>query len=164
MATAANMRKLALALPETEERSHFSQPDFRVRGKIFAGLSVDEKRGTLKLSAEIQTALVDGSGVFTPAAGAWGRSGWTYVELARVEAGMLGELLQESWALVAPKSLAATATTVTTSKEKVPATTKKLAATKQPATKRTRQPATSKKTTSKKTKQPAAKKRATRRG
>ena len=108
MATAAQMRKLALALPETEEKSHFDQPDFRVRGKIFAGLSVDGKQGTLKLTPEIQAMVLDErAGAFTPAAGAWGRSGWTRVDLARVEIGALEELIVESWRIVAPKRVVA---------------------------------------------------------
>lgn len=108
MATAAQMRKLALSLPEAEEKSHFEHPDFRVGGKIFAGLSSDGKRGTLKLTPEIQAMVLEqSSGAFTPAAGAWGRSGWTYVDLARVEIGALEELLGESWRLVAPKRVVA---------------------------------------------------------
>jgi hypothetical protein len=108
MATAAQMRKLALSLPETEEKSHFEHPDFRVGGKIFAGLSIDGERGTLKLTPEIQSMVLEqSSGAFTPAAGAWGRSGWTYVDLARVEIGALEELLGESWRLVAPKRVVA---------------------------------------------------------
>ena len=108
MATAAQMRKLALALPESEEKSHFDQPDFRVRGKIFAGLTVDGKEGNLKLTPEVQSMVLDeSSGAFTPAAGAWGRSGWTRVDLARVDLGALEELLLDSWRLVAPKRLVA---------------------------------------------------------
>ena len=34
--TPNDFRKLALALPETEERAHMNHPDFRVAGKIFA--------------------------------------------------------------------------------------------------------------------------------
>jgi hypothetical protein len=109
MATSAQMRRLALALPETEEKSHFAQPDFRVAGKIFAGLSTDEKRGNLKLSPEVQSTVVGGeSDAFTPAAGAWGRSGWTYVDLAKVDAGTLEQLILEAWRLVAPKRVVAT--------------------------------------------------------
>src|SRR5262245_26478482 len=102
MATAAQMRKLALALPETEEKAHFAQPDFRVCGKIFAGLSTDERRGTLKLTPEVQSSLVGPSSPFSPAPGAWGVKGWTYVELARVDAGVLASLIAEAWRLIAP--------------------------------------------------------------
>src|SRR5262245_24532706 len=106
MVTAAQMRKLALGLPETEEKSHFEQPDFRVRGKIFAGLSRDEKQGTLKLTPEMQAAVMDSSpGTYFPAAGAWGRKGWTHVTLARAPVAELAHLLTEAWRLTAPRGL-----------------------------------------------------------
>ena len=102
------MRKLAMALPSVEEKSHFGQPDFRVRGKIFAGLSRDGKRGTLKLAPEVQAMVLDAKPkVFSPAPGAWGRSGWTFVALSRVRLAELDALLAESWRLIAPRRLAA---------------------------------------------------------
>lgn len=109
MATAAQMRKLALSMPEAEEKSHFEQPDFRVRDKIFAGLSRDGKRGNLKLTPEIQSTIIssDGRSAFTPCAGAWGRSGWTYVDLASTDIPTLEALIKEAWRLVAPKRLVA---------------------------------------------------------
>ena len=107
MASSAQMRKLALAMPEVEEKSHFEQADFRVHNKIFAGLSKDETRGTLKLTPEIQSMIVDATtaGPFSPCAGAWGRSGWTFVDLASVDVRTLQDLLHEAWRLVAPKRL-----------------------------------------------------------
>jgi hypothetical protein len=54
--TGKGFRKLALALPETEERSHMNHPDFRVAGKIFATLGYpDKSRGMVKLSRKIST-------------------------------------------------------------------------------------------------------------
>jgi hypothetical protein len=108
MVTAAQLRRLALALPETEEKSHFEQPDFRVRNKIFAGLSQDGAVGVLKLTTEIQAMVIDAKPkVFWPASGAWGRAGWTHFQLAQAELGALETLLREAWQLVAPKRLAA---------------------------------------------------------
>ena len=106
MITAAQWRKLALSLPEAEEKSHFGQPDFRVRNKIFAGLSPDGKRGTLKLGLEAQAMVLESKPeAFVPAAGAWGRKGWTHVVLARVGLSELKELVTEAWRLTAPKRL-----------------------------------------------------------
>lgn len=106
MATAAQMRKLALALPEVEEKSHFGKPDFRVKNKIFAGLSADGKQATLKLRSKVQSPLVHGRPeTFSFAPGAWGRSGWTYIELARIEREELRTLALEAWRLTAPKSM-----------------------------------------------------------
>jgi hypothetical protein len=106
MATAAQMRRLALGLPETEEKSHFEQPDFRVCGKIFAGLSRDEKRGTLKLTPEMQGAVIDSKpATYFPAAGSWGRKGWTHVTLVRAQVAELAHLLTAAWRLTAPRRL-----------------------------------------------------------
>jgi hypothetical protein len=108
MATAAQMRKLAVTMPEAEEKSHFGQPDFRVRNKIFAGLSPDGRRGTLKISREMQTMLLDARPeAFSACAGAWGRSGWTYVALAAVDLAELRRLVVEAWRAIAPKRLVA---------------------------------------------------------
>ncbi|HTU60221.1 MAG TPA: MmcQ/YjbR family DNA-binding protein [Polyangiales bacterium] len=106
MVTAAQFRKLAMAFPEVEEKSHFEQPDFRVRNKIFAGLSRDHAEGNLKLTPELQAMVMSAEpDVFVPAAGAWGRSGWTLIVLAKAELPGLRELLAESYRLVAPKAL-----------------------------------------------------------
>ena len=108
MARASEWRRLALALPETEEKSHFGRADFRVRNKIFAGLDPDETRGVLKLRPEVQSMLIDAKPkLFSPAAGAWGRAGWTHVDVAKIEVGALADLLREAWRLVAPKKLLA---------------------------------------------------------
>lgn len=108
MVTAAQFRKLAMALPEVEEKSHFEQPDFRVRNKIFAGLSQDQKLGTLKLSPEVQAMVLCAEPeVFVPASGAWGRSGWTRVVLAKAPLRGLAALVEEAYRLVAPKRLLA---------------------------------------------------------
>lgn len=105
MATAAQFRKLALSLAESEEGFHVDHADFRVRGKTFAGLTRDEKRASFKLSPETQSMIVEeSSGAFAPAAGAWGAQGWTYAELAKVNIGALEELVRESHALIAAKA------------------------------------------------------------
>jgi hypothetical protein len=104
--TGAQMRKLALAMPEAEERSHFGQPDFRVRGKIFAGVSPKGDQATLKLTPELQAMALDGNPrAFFPAAGAWGRKGWTHVRLPHADAGEVGALVAEAWRLTAPRRL-----------------------------------------------------------
>jgi len=108
MATSAQVRKLLLSMPEAEEKSHFGQPDFRVRNKIFGGLSPEGDRANLKLTPEVQAMLLDARpDAFVPAAGAWGRGGWTYVVLAKVKIEELRGLVAEAWRLVAPKRLVA---------------------------------------------------------
>ena len=100
MSTAAQFRKMVLALADVEESSHMDHPDFRRSGKIFAGLTRDEKTGTLRLSPEIQSTVAYEGSEFTPAAGAWGEKGWTQVDLARVDVAVLKELVREAWTLL----------------------------------------------------------------
>jgi hypothetical protein len=103
--TPRSWSKLALSLPEVVQKSHFGQPDFRVHGKIFAGLSSDQTQGNLKLRPEVQAELLARSSAFTPAAGAWGRSGWTHVTLAATTVREMRPLMLQAWELVAPKAL-----------------------------------------------------------
>jgi hypothetical protein len=103
--------KLALSLPEAEERDHFGSPSFRVRGKIFAQLSAPGKEdecALVKLSSADQAALMmSDPGTFS-AVPYWGQHGWTYVRLASIEASILRGLLLQSWRHVVPKKLSAT--------------------------------------------------------
>jgi hypothetical protein len=122
MVTAAQMRKLALSLPDVEEKSHFEQADFRVRNKIFAGLSRDGRQGNLKLVPELQAMVLSSNpSAYAPATGAWGRSGWTMVVLEHVQSGELAELLREAHALVAPKRSVTPGQATKVGTKKVPA-------------------------------------------
>lgn len=106
--TADDFRRLALALPEAVEGSHVGHADFRVKTKIFAGLNAEETQGNLKLEPGRQAALVAlRPGVFTPHNGAWGRQGWTRIDLAAAAPAEVREALWVSWRLVAPPKLAA---------------------------------------------------------
>jgi hypothetical protein len=88
--TREDFRKLALALPQAEEKSHMGHPDFRVKGRIFATLpDVDEELsdvGMVKLTLEQQAEFVEKEpGVFGPCQGAWGLGGATYVRLGKAK-------------------------------------------------------------------------------
>ena len=52
-----DFRRLALALPEVVEKSHFGRADFRVGNKIFAALPVPA-RGVVKLRPEQRDVMV----------------------------------------------------------------------------------------------------------
>ncbi|HEX5959281.1 MAG TPA: MmcQ/YjbR family DNA-binding protein [Hyphomicrobiaceae bacterium] len=105
--TAATFRRIALSLPEASEAAHMGHPDFRVRNKIFATLgSPDEEWSSLKLTAEQQEILHAAEpGAFKPAAGAWGRRGWTHMRLAAVDATTAKSALGMAWRNTAPKAL-----------------------------------------------------------
>ena len=108
--TAKEFRKLALAFPETEERSHMNHPDFRVCGKIFATLGYPDKNcGMVKLTPEQQAELVhDEPKAFNPCSGAWGRQGSTNVHLKSVKKATLHRAREAAWRNTAPKKLTQT--------------------------------------------------------
>ena len=105
--TARDFSKLALALPETEERTHMDHPDFRVAGKIFATLGYPDKtRGMVKLSPEDQHYFSkDYPDVFVPVKGTWGKRGATSVFLKAADKKVLKEAIQAAWTFNAPKRL-----------------------------------------------------------
>jgi len=105
--TANDFRKMALALPETEERSHMNHPDFRVAGKIFATLGYPDKtHGMVKLSPEDQHYFSkDYPDVFVPVNRVWGRRGATSVHLKAVKKEVLQKAIQAAWRNTAPKRL-----------------------------------------------------------
>jgi hypothetical protein len=106
--TVATFRRIALSLREAKEGSHGGHPDFRVRNTIFASLGVpDPGWGTVKLTPEQQEVLLGAEpAMFKPAAGAWGRRGWTHVRLCEVDGATLKSALSMAWRNTAPKSLA----------------------------------------------------------
>ena len=108
MLTCDDIRAIALALPEAEEAPHFEATSFRVKGKIFCSMPLDEPRATLKFDPEDQHNLSQAHpGVITAVEGYWGRSGWTVLACDRLEAAEVADLMRMSWARVAPKRLLA---------------------------------------------------------
>jgi hypothetical protein len=105
--TAKDFRRLALALPETEERAHMNHPDFRVAGKIFATLGYpDKSHGMVKLSPEQQHYFSkDFPRAFVPVKGAWGRRGATSVNLKAASKESLRQAIEAAWRNTAPKKL-----------------------------------------------------------
>lgn len=103
---ADDFRRLALALPETEEREHQDHPDFRVDGKVFASLGKDGDWAMLKLTPEAQARCVDKQPkLFEPFAGAWGKAGCTRVWLAKAKEADVAKLVDIAWKRTAPKRL-----------------------------------------------------------
>jgi hypothetical protein len=106
--TAKDFRKIALALPEAEERETWGHPTFRVRDKMFAAMASDGGSVSIKARKEAQAALV-GSEPETFSIPAYvGHHGWVGVALAKVDAEELRELITEAWLMTAPKRLART--------------------------------------------------------
>jgi hypothetical protein len=106
--TENEFRRLALSLPEAEEREHMGHPDFRVGGKIFATLGYPGKRWAMvKLTLDQQDLLVRAEpDVFARIRGAWGRHGATNVRLEAAKKASVRRALFAAWRNTAPKRLA----------------------------------------------------------
>lgn len=101
----ASFRRLALALPGAEERSHFGKADFRVRNRIFASLP-EPTRGVIKLTPDEQRMMAEAEpGNFAPINGGWGRQGWTSIDLANADEPTLAGALRTAWRNVAPAKM-----------------------------------------------------------
>ena len=99
------VRKLALELPEAEERETWGTPTFRVRNKIFAMFAEGGTEVWVKSTHDEQRALVamDADTYFWPPY--VGPSGWVGVRFRTADRDELGELLVEAWRMTAPKRL-----------------------------------------------------------
>jgi len=106
MVTPKDVRKIALSLPDTEEREHWQRPSFRVKSKIFATLWETEQRAVLKLTLELQTTLV-ASDPETFFLTGWEHQGWTGVQLTNIDPEQFKKLMIAAWKNVAPKRVAA---------------------------------------------------------
>jgi hypothetical protein len=106
--TRNDFRRLALSLPETEERAHMDHPDFRVAGKLFATLGYPDKDWAMvKLTPVEQEMFVKAQPkVFNPCNGAWGRRGCTNVHLKPAKKATIRRALLAAWQLAAPKRIA----------------------------------------------------------
>lgn len=107
MITIEAFQKLALALPEAEKALHFDKISFRVRKKIFATLDISNKRVCMKLSDVDQSVFSTKDQVIVyPVPNKWGKQGWTFFELSKVNKNLCVDALQTAYCEVAPKSLA----------------------------------------------------------
>jgi hypothetical protein len=102
---ARTVRRLAMALPDAEERETWETPTFRVHDKIFAMFSEGGREVWIKSTHDEQRALVamDPDTYFVPPY--VGPSGWVGVHARTADRNEIGELLVEAWRLTAPKRL-----------------------------------------------------------
>jgi hypothetical protein len=107
MITDADVRRIALSMPEAEEKAHVGRPDFRIKNKIFVTIRPAENYMVVKLSLADQSALV-AMDPETFAVNSWSHPGWTNVYMKRVTKEQLRSVVQSAWCNVAPRRLVAT--------------------------------------------------------
>jgi hypothetical protein len=97
-------RQIALELPEAAEQDHHGRPSFRVAGKIFATQWDEEHMNVMLDEGGILTAIHDDPETCEEVW--WGkRLAAVRVNLPRVDAETLANLLAEAWERKAPRRL-----------------------------------------------------------
>lgn len=104
----AQLRAVCLAFPEASERETWDAPTFRVREKIFVKAGYDERHcvAWVKARAGVQEMLVSADPVrfFVPPY--LGGRGWVGINLHNdPDWEEVADLIDESYRLIAPKSL-----------------------------------------------------------
>jgi len=116
VASASDLRRLALALPEAYEDVHRRRPAFRVNKRIFAMLGVTgneslftslgwDNLAVVKLDREDQLNMAAGHPDAIQETETYGHHGWTYVRLEAIDEPTLAMVLRLAWTHVAPKRL-----------------------------------------------------------
>jgi len=104
MVTFAQVRDLALSLPETTEQDHHGIGSFRVRGKIFATVPDPGHIRVMVDEHEINAAVAEDPTSCQPFY--WGtRLACVVVRLSTADPDRLKELLTEAWRRKAPRAL-----------------------------------------------------------
>jgi hypothetical protein len=107
--TFADVRRIALALPEVEEKVTWDTDlTLRVRDRIFAIGGDAAERVSIKASLEQQAELLEMDPDTFAKTAYVGRFGWVTVDLRRVDPGLLESLIRDAWRRTAPKKLATT--------------------------------------------------------
>ena len=96
MVTPASLRKLVLSLEDVTEQPYFEMTSFRVgEKKVFITLNKAETRICIKLTPEDQDlfSLHDKTAIYA-VPNKWGKLGWTFVDLKKVRAEVMRELVK----------------------------------------------------------------------
>lgn len=105
MVTLKEVRHWALAFPEAIEMPHFEKTSFRVAKKIFATLDKKNLKVAVKLNEIDQSVFSSGKTGINPVQNAWGKQGWTIIDLKKVRKSLFKDALHTSYCEVAPKKL-----------------------------------------------------------
>ncbi len=106
MATAQDLRRIAMSLDGTMEAPHFDRTAFKV-ARIYATLAPDGLTANLKLSPDEQELkCLTAPEAFQPVPNAWGRQGWTTAVLAALTPTELAGALEWAWRHALPRKRA----------------------------------------------------------
>jgi hypothetical protein len=101
MVSVEEVRVWALAFQDTVEVPHFEKTSFRIKKKIFATLDAKTRKLVVKLSAMDQSIFCSyDSAILYPVKSAWGKQGWTVIELTKIRKTFCRDVLKTSYQMV----------------------------------------------------------------
>ncbi|MFI6455718.1 MmcQ/YjbR family DNA-binding protein [Streptosporangium amethystogenes] len=108
MIAADDVRRVAMALPRTEERVVRDRVTFRVGRIVYAAISPDETSMGFAFPKEERAALIASAPeAFHMPRPSDERYNWVRVRLAAIDTTELRELVEDAWRMVVPKRVAA---------------------------------------------------------
>jgi hypothetical protein len=108
MVTAAEVRRVALALPRTEEALVRDSIKFRIRGIVYAAISPDETLLGFAFPKEERAALVASEpDKFLMPIKSDERFHWVRARMDALDEDEMRELIIDAWRMVVPKRVAA---------------------------------------------------------
>lgn len=103
MATARDLRRLALALDGTIEAPHFDRAAFKVT-RIYVTLAMDGLTANFKFTPDEQEfKCMMAPEAYAAVPNAWGRQGWTAAVLSKLSTAELESALKMAWTHAASK-------------------------------------------------------------
>ena len=103
MATAADLRRIALSLEGTTEAPHFDRTAFKV-ARIYVTLASDRRSANFMFAPDQQALkCAVAPEAFSPVPNAWGRKGATTGILAKLTVAELRDALEIAWRRALPK-------------------------------------------------------------
>jgi hypothetical protein len=102
MATAQDLRRIALSLEGASEAPHMDRAAFRV-ARIFVTLAADEKTANFKFTPDEQEfKCMLAPDAFAAIPNGWGRQGWTTATLSKLKIAELKDALSTAHAHALP--------------------------------------------------------------
>jgi YjbR len=90
-------KELAESFDNVDEKPHFKSTSFTVGNKIFASLEIETAIACLKFSIENQLLYSQIDKAIYPVDNHWGKSGWTFINIANIRTELMLEALSSAY-------------------------------------------------------------------
>jgi len=100
MVTPDEAKAMALSFEGTDAKPHFERTAFTVNKKIFATISFKDKTLNVRFTPQAQFIFCPPqSDVIFPIPNAWGKQGWTTINLNKANKKLVKSVLEEAYRL-----------------------------------------------------------------